>query len=239
MPATNDQTIAATPRLSAHRAYLACALAAAAASFFAPPDTWVQTAWFVVLGLSGSGAIVVGLRRHRPDRAAPWLWFAAGLALNVLGTLVEDFEARVLHIEAFPGVPDVLYLGLYPALTVGLLLLIRRREPQRDWATLVDSTTISTGLGLLSWVFLIHPAASDRTLGLLGHAVSVAYPIGDVLLIAMLVRLVLGAGTRPVAYWLMTGSLMLFLGGDAAWSVLNQVAWEPSALGLHVMQTPT
>jgi hypothetical protein len=152
--------------------------------------------------------------------------------------LVEDFEARVLHVESFPGVPDILYLGLYPAMAIGLLLLIRRRAGQRDWATLVDSTTISTGLGLLSWVFLIHPAASDRTLGLLDHAVSVAYPIGDVLLLAMFVRLLLGGGTRQAAYWLMTGSLVLFLGGDAAWSVINQLGWEPGTADQHLLQMP-
>jgi diguanylate cyclase (GGDEF)-like protein len=219
-----------------HRTYLTCALLATAAYFFSPPDTWLQTGWFVAIGLCASAAIVVGVHRHRPQSAAPWLWFGAGLALNVLGTLVEDFQARVLHVEAFPGVPDVLYLGLYPAMVVGLLLLIRRRAAHRDWAALVDSTTISTGLGLLSWVFFIHPAASDRTLGLLGHAVSVAYPIGDVLLLAMLVRLVLGGGTRPAAYWLMTGSLVLFLGGDAAWSVLNQIGLEPSPAVTHLLQ---
>ena len=233
---TSDHAIAASPRTGAHRAYLVCALVTTAAFFFAPADTWLQTAWFVAIGLSGSIAIVAGVRRHRPQGAAPWRWFAAGLALNVLGTLAEDFESRVLHVEAFPGVPDVLYLGLYPTTVIGLLLLIRWRSTERDWAALVDSTTISTGLGLLSWVFLIHPAASDRTLGLLGHAVSVAYPIGDILLLAMLVRLVLGGGTRPAAYWLMSGSLVLFLGGDAAWSVLNQVGWEPGPAAQHLLQ---
>jgi diguanylate cyclase (GGDEF)-like protein len=233
-----SSTIDQPTRASAHRAYLACALPAIAAYFFSPSGAWLQTAWFVAIGLSGSVAIGVGLRRHRPEHAAPWLWFAAGLALNVLGTLVEDFEAHVLHVESFPGVPDILYLGLYPAMAIGLALLIRRRAGQRDWATLVDSTTISTGLGLLSWVFLIHPAASDRTLGLLGHAVSVAYPIGDVLLLAMFVRLLLGGGTRQAAYWLMTGSLMLFLGGDAAWSVINQLGWEPGTAGQHLLQMP-
>jgi diguanylate cyclase len=50
------------------------------------------------------------------------------------------------------------------------------------------------------------------------------------------VRLVLGGGIRPAAYWLMTGSLVLFLGGDAAWSIVNQIGWEPTAAATHLLQ---
>jgi hypothetical protein len=56
-----------------HRTYLTCALLATAAYFFSPADTWLQTGWFVAIGLSASAAIVIGVRRHRPQSAAPWL----------------------------------------------------------------------------------------------------------------------------------------------------------------------
>jgi diguanylate cyclase (GGDEF)-like protein len=81
------------------------------------------------------------------------------MGLNVLGTLAEAVIGRVLHLETWPSAADALWLGLYPGLVVGLLILIRHRSQGHDWGSLVDATTITTGLGLLSWVFLIRPAA--------------------------------------------------------------------------------
>jgi len=112
-----------------------------------------------------------------------------------------------------------------------LVLLIRSRTDRRDWAVLVDTATITTGLGLLAWVFLIRPAAGDPTIGLLGHAVSVAYPVGDVVLLAMMVRLQLGSGIRTPAFRLMMGCLLGFLAGDLVWAAVNQLGVEPGEVG--------
>ena len=157
------------------------------------------TIWACLIGVAAGTAIVVGVRRFRPAPALAWYLFAAGLVMNARGTLVETNMGRVFHVETFPSVADVFSFGLYPLLVIGLVLVIRRRTARRDWATLVDATTVSTGLGLLSWVFMIHPAVAESSLSLLGHAVSVAYPIGHVVLLAMMMRLLLGAeaGTVP------------------------------------------
>ena len=126
-------------------------------------------------GLATALAIVVAARRRRMPGSAPWYWFAAGIALNALGSLVESVLVRVFEVEdPFPGVADFFYFALYPCLAIGLVMLIRRRSPDRNWAAVVDTTAISSGLGLLSWVFVIHPAAQDSSLGLFGHVVSIA-----------------------------------------------------------------
>jgi diguanylate cyclase (GGDEF)-like protein len=208
----------------------------ATATFLASPDgTWLQTGWEMAICYGATAAIVVGIRRHRPAGGTAWAWFAIGIALNTTGILVEAITDRVLHIEPFPSAADAFYLGIYPALAVGLALLIRRRSARRDWAALVDATTISTGLGLLSWVFLIDPTNGDTSLSVFGHVVSVAYPVGDVLLLAMMVRLLLGVGSRTPAFRMMTASLVLILLPDVAWAVINQVGWEPSSLAEHFL----
>lgn len=223
-------------RFPGWKAYLCAALAATAAYFASPIETWVQTIWFVSIGLFAGGAIVFGVLRQRPAGALIWLLFAAGISLNALGTLVEALLGRVFGVETFPSLADVCYLALYPALAAGLVLLISRRSKHRDWASIVDATTITTGLGLLSWVFVIHPAAGDPELGILGHVVSVSYPVGDVVLLALMVRLLLAPGIRTPATRLITGSLLLFLGGDAAWAVFNQIGWEPTIGAEHLLQ---
>lgn len=222
-------------RRTAWNIYLAVAIAAICGYFWSPDDPWAQTIWILAVGLSGSVAILAAVRKRqaRPSRA--WLLCVAGLALNALGGLVETFAGQVLHVNTFPSVADVFYLALYPGLAAGLAVLIRARTGRHDWGTLVDTTAISTGLGLLCWVFLVRPAANDPTLSLLGHAVSVAYPVGDLVLIGMLVRLLFVGDRRLASFWLLAGSLVLFLAGDVTWAAINQADATPSAFATHLL----
>jgi diguanylate cyclase len=216
--------------------YLVAALAATALYVLTPSDSWLQTGWAVGVGYAAAGALLVGARRHRPDPAAPWRWFAAGIAANATGSLVEAIVFRLNPEQGYPSVADAFYVGLYPAFAIALIVIIRRRTASRDWGTLVDTTTISTGLGLLSWVFVVRPAAADPTMGVLGHVVSIAYPIGDVALLALFVRLVLGTGVRTTTFHLLGGSIAVFLAGDAAWAVINQAGWTTGPLATHLLQ---
>jgi diguanylate cyclase len=218
------------------RWYLGLILLAVAGYFLTPADSWTQTVYAELVGLAATGAIVVGVVRYRPAAKAAWLWFAAGQLLNVLGTLVEAVIGRVLHLETWPSVADVLWLGLYPGLVIGLFLLIRRRTEGHDWGGLVDATTITTGLGLLSWVFLIRPVADDGSLPLLARVVSIAYPVGDLLVLAMVTRLLVGAGSRSPAFRLLAGALVLYLAGDATWAVVNYIGAEPGAAAVKLLQ---
>src|SRR6266540_2336970 len=215
-------------RIRAWTLYLVAALVAVAGYFLTPADTWTQTIYAELVGLCATGAIVVGVVRHRPGARAAWLWFAAGQLLNVLGTLAEAVIGRVWHQETWPSLADVLWLGLYPGLAIGLLLLIRRRSDGHDWSSLVDATTIATGLGLLSWVFVIRPIAADSSLSLVARVVSIAYPIGDLLVLAMVARLLVGNGSRSLAFRLLAGALVLYLVGDAGLHRSAREVGEPA-----------
>ena len=118
---------------------------------------------FNAIGFSGVVAIVAGVRMHRP--AARWAWYliALGLALFVAGdVLAYNYKALFGGALPFPSIADPVYLAVYPVTVAGLLLLIRRRNPGRDWASLVDATIVTIGLALLSWVFLMAPYAHDH-----------------------------------------------------------------------------
>ena len=212
------------------KTYLVGALVVIGGYLFTPSGTVLQTVVKVAVGWTAAACIVLGVRRHRPGGAAIWYWFAAGIFSNVTGIFVEAIAIRMYGVDAYPTVADVFWLGLYPALIVGMTLVIRRRSVERDWASIVDTCIISTGLGLLCWVFVIHPATSDPVLTLLGRAVVGAYPVGDLVVLAMMVRLILGGGSRNNSFRLMIGSLLLFLGGDVGWVVVNQVGVTPGRL---------
>jgi diguanylate cyclase len=207
-------------------AFLLVALAAIAVYPLWPDETLLESLWFSAVGLACAATIVIAVQRRGLPGTAAWRWFAAGIALNSLGTSV----AMVFTPDSWPSAGDPFYLALYPALTVGLVLLIRARSAGADWGTLVDTTTVSTGLGLLTWVFIIRPLADDATSTTLARIVSIAYPIGDIVLMSVLVRLLLGAGARNAAFRLIGASLAVFLAGDTAWAVINQAGWIPGPL---------
>jgi PAS domain S-box-containing protein len=66
----------------------------------------------------------------------------------------------------------------------------------------------------------MEPYAQDASLSLAERLVSISYPLMDVLLIALAVRLVLSRGTRPPAFYFVGASLLLTLVSDVVYAVL-------------------
>ncbi len=181
---------------------------------------------FNAIGFSGCIAIVAGVRMHRP--AARWGWYlvAVGQALLVTGdVLAYNYRAFFHAALPFPSIADPFYLAVYPATVAGLLLLIRRRNPGRDWASLVDAAIVTIGLGLVSWVFLIAPYANDTALHLGTKLVSIAYPLGDILILGVAVRMAVGAGRRSPAFYLLIAAIVAVLATDSVygWVLLHGV----------------
>ena len=113
-----------------------------------------------------------------------------------MGDVLWWVYADLLRTEPFPSAADVFYLVSYPLFAAGLFLLVRGRTRGRDLGGLLDAMIIAAGLGLLSWTFLMRPIAADDSLDLTGQLVSLAYPLADVVLLAMLARLVTSPGAR-------------------------------------------
>jgi hypothetical protein len=175
-----------------------------------------------LIGLSPVLAILVGVRRHRPASTLPWLLLAAGSALFWLGDLYTYSYPHLLGAEVpFPSLGDALYVAMYPVMMAGLLLLVRRRNAGSDRSGLIDGLILTVGLSLPAWIALMAPYLHQDDLSLLGKVVSVAYPIGDVILVGAVVRLALDAGRREPAFHLLTGSIVLLLITDFAYGLLT------------------
>jgi len=205
--------------------------------FFVPADTWAQTGLAVAIGYLGAAGAVAGVRRWRPACSAAWYWFAAGVFLNSTGQLVEVWIERVLHAYPFPSPANYVYYALYPCLITGMTLLGWSRTGVRNWASMVDATTIATGFGLLAWVFVIHPAVGRPDVGVGAEIWAMLYPCGDLLMIAMVVRLMIGGGARGASFRLLTAALLTILAGDIGWAVIDRLALDPGPLGNQVMST--
>jgi diguanylate cyclase len=203
--------------------YAWAAVLAIAAYQLIPSNGWWESAWQLAIGYFGVAGILIGAHRlPRRDRL-PWWCFAFGVGANVTGIPVSIYCIEVLHWHGLPSWADPLFLLLYPACALGLAILVRRREPRRNWTAVVDAATITTGLGLLAWVYVIKPATIGQDIDMLGRAFQAAYPIGDLLLLAMMTRLLRGTGSRGAPFWWITASLGAFLIGDTAWVVVGSI----------------
>jgi diguanylate cyclase (GGDEF)-like protein len=200
--------------------FLILGAAASAVCQFTPAGI-VADVGYVVIGIAGVVAVMVGLRLHRPARRWPWYFMAAGQLLWVIGDAIDSWQVDVAHTERFPGPDDALYLAAYPLLAVGLVLLIRARRPRRDVAGLLDSALLTIALGLLSWVILTRPVIEASGQSHFAAAVSLAYPAADILLLGVMIRLITTAGGRTPSLRLLLTAVALLITADTTASALG------------------
>ncbi|GAA2711918.1 hypothetical protein [Actinoplanes palleronii] len=72
-----------------------------------------------------------------------------------------------------------------------MVFILRRRTPGWDLPGLIDAAILTVAAGLLCWVYLIGPTVGDTGATAATRLVSAAYPLGDLLLLALGARLVL------------------------------------------------
>jgi diguanylate cyclase (GGDEF)-like protein/PAS domain S-box-containing protein len=174
-----------------------------------------------VLGLAPVLAIAAGVRLHRPQARFAWACVALGFFLFWLGDLYTYSYPLLLHREVpFPSLGDGAYLAVYPALIAGVLILQRRRARRGDRGSAIDAAIMTVGLALPSWVWLIAPYIHDHSLSSAGRLVSVAYPLADVLLLAVAVRLALDGGQRRLSFHLMIASIVCLLATDFVYGLM-------------------
>ena len=175
---------------------------------------------YFLIGASGVVAIVVGVRRYRPTHPLAWYLIAAGTTTWLLGDALDRLYEDVALIEPSFSPADVIHLGAYPLFAAGLLVLVRSRGPEHGPDALLDCAIITVGLGLLSWVFLIEPTWTADSGPMLARLVGAAYPLGDGLLFAMMVRLAMAAGAQNTASHLVAGSFGTLLVVDSVWAAV-------------------
>ncbi|MEM9562950.1 MAG: GNAT family N-acetyltransferase [Actinomycetota bacterium] len=135
--------------------------------------------------------LVVGVYRHRPKPMAPWVWFGAGLA----SFLTADVIYYVIELGAgeagppFPNIADAFYLSMYPLMIVGLTLMVQHVAPGRSRASFIDGAVVGIAMFGILWVLFVDDFFGSGT-SLDALAVSLAYPVMDVALLAVAARLV-------------------------------------------------
>jgi diguanylate cyclase (GGDEF)-like protein/PAS domain S-box-containing protein len=211
----------ARAKAAPHWAYLLANVPLVALIFlFLPYHTFLWGA----MGWGASAAVVLGTVKNRPRHTLPWILVAMALGTFISGDITYDVLTKYLHeSNPFPSVADIFYLVTYPLIAAGLLGLVRAGRQQRDSGALLDALIVTSGAALLSWVYLIQPYvhAQDMSFGTKG--VSIAYPLGDILILCILVRLIAGRSVRNVALRFLSVGGVGLLAADCAygWIQLN------------------
>ena len=167
---------------------------------------------FAGVVLAATAAIFGGIRRHRPRRRLPWVLLAVSYLAFAAGTAIAVLLSDVLHERAFPSLADVAFLGVStPALIASLLILTRSGARIRDTASRIDALIVTAAAAILSWTFLITPRLHDPNLSWPEWAISIAYPLSDVLILAIIARLAIGTRRSPSAVLLLVsvGALLV------------------------------
>ncbi|GAA0897882.1 GGDEF domain-containing protein [Virgisporangium ochraceum] len=165
-------------------------------------------------------AMLAGLRRMPVHQRWPWALVTVGVLSAAVGPIPAELDT-----DWFPGdgpdIADVFYLAFYPAAAAGLVLMIRKLRRRTDWAAVVDALTVTVGIALFLWAYAIAPVLRDATTLLSVRVVAVAYPVGDLLLLALTILLLRSSGRQGRrAPLIVATAIGLYLAGDWLWVVL-------------------
>ncbi|WP_067504603.1 EAL domain-containing protein [Actinoplanes sp. TFC3] len=166
-----------------------------------------------VLAAAGTLAVIaLGLRRHRPERRGPWQLLTVTVLVALAGALgfSSTSAPSVVH-----GIGVLLLLAVYPLLAGALALFVRHRTGgRRDRGATLDALTLTFGVALLAWTFLIGPQIRDPELSVSTVTMAVAFPVGGLLCVAVLARLLMVPGRRPAALAWLTAGVLVMLTSD-------------------------
>ena len=179
------------------------------------------------------------------DRSALLAWTGGDL----LWTLWLDNVAN----PPSPSVADGLYLAMYPAVYVAMMLLIRSRLRHRGAAQWLDGGVVGLALAAVGAALIFSTVLGTSQGRFVAVAVNVAYPVGDFALLVFVVVAFSLSGWRPGRLWLLLGAGIVvtavadiiyvyqvakgtYVSGallDAMWplsmSLLALAAWQPAA----------
>jgi diguanylate cyclase (GGDEF)-like protein len=128
----------------------------------------------------------------------PWLLLGLGMVLWAAGSVYYSLFLIDLKSRPIPAVSDFLWLGFYPPAYVAIVMLQRRRIERFRLSLGLDGLIAALAVGaiLASVVFeeVLHSAARATTPQLL---TDLAYPLGDLVLLGMVVGGLVLSGWRP------------------------------------------
>jgi len=205
--------------------HVAVALGAGGAALAELFSTWVYVALLTV----AAGACLLRAREPgtaRRERVA-WTLLAAAPALWATGELTWLLVLEERELIPYPSPADALWLAAYPAAGAGVVVLVRARlragAGPGPW---LDAAIGATAFAALVAWLLLGPVLDDAEDGW-ALATDLAYPLGDLALLALVVAAIGSTGWHPGRGW------ALLAAGLAFQAIADALAVRATALDLY------
>jgi diguanylate cyclase (GGDEF)-like protein len=158
----------------------------------------------------------------RSERLA-WLLFGVGLAFNAAGEVYYSLAFGDSGNPPIPSVADLLYLLYYPCAYAALVLLVRGRMKRVSASSLLDgaiaAATSAAVIAAIAFEDILKSASHGSVPALL---TTLAYPVGDMMLLAIVFCAFGISGWRPGRVWLLLGlGLVLWALADTGYVYTN------------------
>lgn len=147
-----------------------------------------------------------------------WVWVTLALAGQAAGAIAQLFYEATTTEPSYPSVSDPFYLSFYPLLLIGVLTFpVVRRGGRHAFELALDCAIVALGGGAAFVYFVLGPEALAGST-LLEAAVTIAYPVGDMILLVALAAALMRTSmpaTRLSLRWI-SAAMSLFVIGDFA-----------------------
>jgi two-component system cell cycle response regulator len=171
----------------------------------------------VVLG--AGVACVVRASLFGRERAA-WLLIGAGIIAWGAAEVYWSAAIEGNPNAPYPSPADIGYLLFYPLAYAGLAGLVRARAHEINWRLWMDGAIAALGTAALGAAFIFDFVAA-RTEGTpIQDVVTLAYPLGDIAMLAIVVGVIALTGWRPGRTWsLLLAGLAALVVADIAFTL--------------------
>lgn len=188
----------------------------------APYGTSSAALYVVATAVAAIEIILAVLRRYKPYYSAAWVLIGVALSLAALGHAIW-YWLDLQGLEPFPSIADAFYLAVYP-LFVAALWLLGRQSGHGD-ASISDALIVGVSAGVAGWAFLIAPYIQDPDLTLLQLLISTAYPVADLILLPMVIRLMFFRPIKNRAYQFLLFGMLAYLAADILYAHGTSSGW--------------
>jgi signal transduction histidine kinase len=172
----------------------------------------------VVVGVTGSAFVLTAARvwSSRPRPALGWtlvvvavgVWFVCRVFWQAF---IQSHEGAAPSLSSWR---NVVFLAVYPSLGGALLHLLHRRDA--GVAAFVDTAIVGFAILVVVWpTLLVDYLDPGVTTGV--AVVQIAFALGDIAILALLLRVLVSPGERPPALWLLVLSGCCYLVSNALW----------------------
>jgi len=184
----------------------------------------------LALAAMGTGwAALRRARRHQGSIRRFWRLLSGALLSWSAGQAVWTWYESVLGQEVpFPSLADVGYLALPPLAAAALLSLpLAAPTLAGQVRTILDGLMVASSLLLCSWIIVLGPVFRSGEDNLLTQAISLAYPVSDVVVITIVLYTWLRARQQhallPLSLPLVGVGLLAFAVADSGFVYLTTI----------------